>query len=155
AHRCEPAGEQRVVQRHVPPPGRGREEWQRNPEVLLARGVPMRGPHDAVVIGAGQAGLATGYHLQRAGLRFVLLEANRQAGGSWPRYYDGLTLFSPARYSGLPGLPFPGDPDRYPTRDEVVAYLHDYAAAFDLPVVADAKVQRVERSDSAFLLRTA
>lgn len=115
----------------------------------------MNDPYDAIVIGAGQAGLATGYHLKRAALRCVILEGARQLGGSWPRYYDGLTLFSPARYSSLPGLPFPGDPDGYPTRDEVVSYLREYGARFDLPVISDAKVQQVERSGSAFLLRTA
>ena len=77
---------------------------------------------DAIVIGGGQAGLAAGYHLQRAGLRFVILEAAEEATGSWKRYYDSLTLFSPARYSSLPGMRFPGNPDRYPTRDEVVVY---------------------------------
>src|SRR5688572_8908065 len=111
--------------------------------------------YDAIVIGAGQAGLATAWHLKRAALRFVILEADRQPGGSWPSYYDGLTLFSPARYSSLPGLSFPGDPDRYPRRDEVAAYLRDYAGRFDLPVICDAKVQHVERSDSAFVLHTA
>src|SRR5207249_4285573 len=84
-------------------------------------GTYMSDIYETIVIGAGQAGLATGYWLRQAGLRFVLLEADRQPGGSWPRYYDSLTLFSPARYSGLPGLPFPGDPERYPARDEVVS----------------------------------
>jgi putative flavoprotein involved in K+ transport len=119
-----------------------------------SQGGRMNDIYDAIVIGAGQAGLATGYHLKQAGLRFVILEAGRRPGGSWPRYYDSLTLFSPARYSGLPGLPFPGDPERYPTRDEVVSYLKDYARHFDLPVVSDAKVQEVERPQSVFLLRT-
>jgi putative flavoprotein involved in K+ transport len=115
----------------------------------------MSDPYDAIVIGAGQAGLATGYHLKQAGVRFLMLEADRQPGGSWPRYYDSLTLFSPARYSALPGLPFPGDPDRYPRRGEVVSYLRAYAAHFDLPVITDTKVHQVQRSGSLFLLRTA
>jgi putative flavoprotein involved in K+ transport len=115
----------------------------------------MNDPYDTIVIGAGQAGLATGYHLKQAGLRFVILEAEPRPGGAWPRYYDSLTLFSPARYSGLPGLPFPGDPDRYPTRDEVVAYLSEYAARFELPIVAGTRVQQVERSEAIFRLHTA
>jgi putative flavoprotein involved in K+ transport len=78
---------------------------------------------DALVVGAGQAGLAAGYHLKRAGLSFEILEARGEPGGSWPGYYDSLKLFSPARYSGLPGMPFPGSPDRYRARDEVVGYL--------------------------------
>jgi putative flavoprotein involved in K+ transport len=100
---------------------------------------------DALVVGAGQAGLAAGYHLKRAGLSFEILEAGGAPGGSWPGYYDSLTLFSPARYSGLPGMPFPGSPDRYPTRDEVVGYLRDYAEALGLPVLAGKRVLRAER----------
>ncbi|MFI8392995.1 flavin-containing monooxygenase [Streptomyces sp. NPDC085540] len=83
---------------------------------------------EAVVIGAGQSGLATAHALVGAGLRPVVLEASERAAGSWPRYYDSLTLFSPARFSALPGMPFGGNPDRYPHRDEVVAYLTAYAA---------------------------
>ncbi|MFE9172464.1 flavin-containing monooxygenase [Streptomyces kebangsaanensis] len=87
---------------------------------------------DVAVIGGGQSGLAAAHALLRHGLRPVVLEASEQAAGSWPRYYDSLTLFSPARYSSLPGVPFPGgDPDRYPHRDEVVDYLTAYAARLD------------------------
>jgi putative flavoprotein involved in K+ transport len=110
--------------------------------------------YDAIVIGAGQAGLAAGYHLRRAGLRFVLLEGADEPGGSWRRYYDSLTLFSPAAYSSLPGRPFPGDPDHYPRRDEVVAYLQDYARAFELPVVTGARVTAVERGAEGFRVAT-
>lgn len=106
--------------------------------------------YDAIVIGGGQAGLAAGYHLQRAGLRFVILEAGSEATGSWTRYYDSLKLFSPARYSSLPGMPFPGDPKRYPTRDEVVDYLRSYARHFHLPVVTSTRVERVECQDTIF-----
>jgi putative flavoprotein involved in K+ transport len=101
---------------------------------------------DALVVGAGQAGLAAGYHLKRAGLSFEILEARGEPGGSWQGYYDSLKLFSPARYSGLPGMPFPGSPDRYPARDEVVGYLRGYAEAFGLPVLAGKRVLRAERA---------
>lgn len=102
--------------------------------------------YDTLVIGAGQAGLAAGYYLQKAGLRFLILEASDEPGGSWPHFYDSLSLNSPARYSSLPGLPFPGQPDRYPQRDEAVAYLRSYAAHFALPIVTGARVIKVERS---------
>jgi putative flavoprotein involved in K+ transport len=108
---------------------------------------PRIGPTvlDALVIGAGRAGRAAGYHLKRAGLSFEILEARGEPGGSWPGYYDSLTLFSPARYSGLPGMPFPASPELYPARDEVVGYLRGYADAFGLPVLAGKRVLRAER----------
>lgn len=108
-----------------------------------------------VVIGAGQAGLAAGHHLRRRGERFAVLDAAEQAGGSWPGYYESLELFSPARHSALPGTPFPGEPGRYPHRDEVVAYLRDYAREQEIPVVPGARVTSVERGADGFVVRTA
>ena len=110
---------------------------------------------DALVIGAGQAGLAAGYHLRRADLSFAILEAGEEPGGSWPGYYESLTLFSPSRYSGLPGMPFPGPPDRYPTRDEVTVYLRRYAEVFGLPVLTGEPVLRTERAGAGFRVLTA
>jgi putative flavoprotein involved in K+ transport len=110
--------------------------------------------YDTIVIGAGQAGLATGYRLQQAGLRFLILEAGSEPGGSWPFFYDSLLLNSPARYSSLPGLPFPGDPAHYPRRDEAVAYLRDYAAHFHLPILTGVQVTGVERTRRRFRLTT-
>jgi putative flavoprotein involved in K+ transport len=109
---------------------------------------------DTLVIGAGQAGLAAGYHLQRAGHSFTILEASAQPGGSWPHYYESLRLFSPARFSSLPGLRFPGDPERYPARDEVIAYLRDYATHFQLPIVGNTRVARIIREHGLFAVQT-
>ncbi|GKQ41960.1 NAD(P)/FAD-dependent oxidoreductase [Streptomyces sp. A012304] len=106
---------------------------------------------DVAVIGGGQAGLATAHALLRCGLRPVVLEASDRAAGSWPRYYDSLTLFSPARYSSLPGMPFPGaDRDRHPHRDEVVAYLTAYAGRLDADIRTRRRVTSVRRAGSAF-----
>ena len=102
--------------------------------------------YDVLVVGGGQAGLAAGYHLQRTGLSFTILESAPDVGGSWPHYYDSLRLFSPAGRSSLPGFPFPGQAQHYPARDEVVAYLQAYARHFDLPVITGAAVARVERT---------
>jgi putative flavoprotein involved in K+ transport len=110
---------------------------------------------DTLVIGAGQAGLAAGSTLQRVGLMFALLEAGAAPTGSWPHYYESLTLFSPACFSSLPGLPFPGDPERYPHRDEVIAYLQLYARHFHLPVQTQSRVERVQRRGHAFHVETA
>ncbi|MFI9155430.1 flavin-containing monooxygenase [Streptomyces sp. NPDC053367] len=98
---------------------------------------------EAVVIGGGQSGLAAAHALARTGLKPVILEASDRAAGSWPYYYDSLTLFSPARFSALSGLPFGGDPDRYPHRDEVVAYLDRYAARLDAEIRTGHRVARV------------
>lgn len=111
---------------------------------------------DLVIVGAGQSGLATALEARRAGLEAVVLDAAEQAGGSWARHYDSLALFSPARYSALPGRPFPGDPERYPTRDDVVAYLRDYAAQFGPAVRLGERVETVHpRPDGGFQTRTA
>ena len=90
--------------------------------------------YDVVVIGAGQAGLAIGHFLGRQGRRFVILEAADSIASAWRSRWDSLVLFTSRRYDALPGLAFPGDPDGYPTRDEVIAYLERYAAHFQLPI---------------------
>lgn len=90
--------------------------------------------YDVLVIGGGQAGLALGYHLSRQGRSFLILDAAHLVGDAWRRRWDSLTLFTPARYSALPGLPFPGDPDHLPGKDEVADYLELYARTFALPI---------------------
>lgn len=114
----------------------------------------MSSVFDTVVIGGGQAGLAAGYWLQRAGFHFTIVEAGAQAAGSWPYYYDTLKLFSTARLSGLPGLPFPAENEHYPDRDAVARYLTTYAAHFGLPVVANTRVAGVTRDVRFFTLAT-
>ena len=99
------------------------------------------------VVGAGQAGLAMGYFLRRQGHRFVILERADSIGSAWRERWESLTLFTPRRYSALPGLPFPGDPDGYPTRDEVTAYLERYAETFELPIELSSEVTKLERGD--------
>jgi putative flavoprotein involved in K+ transport len=106
--------------------------------------------YDVVVIGAGQAGLAVGHFLAHQGRRFVLLEAADSVGAAWRTRWDSLRLFTPRRYCALPGLAFPGDPDGYPSRDEVIAYLGQYAAAFDMPVEVNSAVRSLTRADGRF-----
>ncbi|GAB2883051.1 ArsO family NAD(P)H-dependent flavin-containing monooxygenase [Streptomyces deserti] len=110
---------------------------------------------DVAVIGGGQSGLAAAHALRERGLRPVVLETSAQAAGSWPQYYDSLTLFSPARYSALPHAPFGGDGDRYPQRDEVVAYLTRLAQRLDAEIRLNTRVETVEADDGDFLVRTA
>ena len=108
--------------------------------------------YEVVVVGAGQAGLAIGRELARAGRRSVIVDAAPAVGAAWRERWDSLVLFTPRRYSGLPGLPFPGEPDGYPTRDEVVAYLERYASTFELPVRVDSPVRSVRASDDGRFL---
>jgi putative flavoprotein involved in K+ transport len=112
-------------------------------------GTPSRaaGDVEVAVIGAGQAGLAIGYLLNRQGRRFVILERASELAPAWRERWESLTLFTPRRYSALPGLTFPGDPDGYPTRDEVIAYLERYAKTFELPVELNSEVMRIDRGE--------
>ena len=83
-----------------------------------------------------------------------MLEAGPEPVGSWPHYYDSLTLFSPAAYSSLPGLRFPGDPQRYPHRDEVVDYLRRYADRLDADIRCGQRVLDVRSDNGGFAVRT-
>jgi putative flavoprotein involved in K+ transport len=112
------------------------------------------GHYDVVVVGAGQAGLAMGYHVARRGLRFTILERADSIGSAWRERWESLTLFTPRRYDSLPGLPFPGDPDGYPTRDEVIDYLERYAETFDLSIELETKAARLTQRDGTFVLET-
>ncbi|NES26997.1 SidA/IucD/PvdA family monooxygenase [Micromonospora terminaliae] len=108
-----------------------------------------------IIVGGGQSGLAAARAALDAGLRPVVLHRGAEPVGSWPDYYDSLTLFSPARYSTLPGMPFDGDPDRYPHRDEVVDYLRRYADALDVEIRTRTGVVAVHPGDSGgYLVRT-
>ncbi|MEV1330438.1 NAD(P)/FAD-dependent oxidoreductase [Micromonospora costi] len=98
---------------------------------------------DVAVVGGGQAGLAMAYCLRGTGLRVTVLEAADRLGAAWHRRWDSLRLFTPARYDGLPGLPFPGPAERHPGKDEVADYLAGYARRFDLPVRLGVRVERV------------
>jgi putative flavoprotein involved in K+ transport len=110
---------------------------------------------ETIVIGAGQAGLSLGYHLTRRGLPHLILEANDRVGDPWRRRWDSLRLFTPARFDSLPGLPFPAPGNTFPTKDEMAAYLEQYAAHFQLPVRTGAAVQELTRDGERFVVRTA
>ena len=108
-----------------------------------------------VVVGGGQAGLATGYYLQRAGLRpgqdFLILDSGTTPGGAWPHMWSDLRLFSPSSFSSLPGWMMPAWDDRtrgYPPRDHVVGYLSAYEQRYQLEVRRPCHVRTVTRADA-------
>jgi putative flavoprotein involved in K+ transport len=107
---------------------------------------------NTVVIGGGQAGLSVGYHLARRGVSFVILDASERVGDVWRGRWDSLRLFTPARFAGLDGKPFPAPPDSFPTKTDMGDYLEAYAAEFALPVRSGVRVDRVSRQGGKFLV---
>jgi putative flavoprotein involved in K+ transport len=107
-----------------------------------------------VIIGAGQAGLAAGYHLSRRNIPFLIVDAHPRIGDSWRNRWDSLRLFTAARYNGLPGMKFPGPMHRFPTKDEMGDYLESYAARFGLAVRTSFKVDRLSRQDGRYVVES-
>lgn len=109
---------------------------------------------ETLIIGAGQAGLSTGYHLRRRGRPLLIIDANPRIGDNWRQQWDTLRLYTPAKYDGLPGLAFPAARWHCPQKDEVGDYLERYALHFDLPVRTSTRVERLEaRPGGGYLAR--
>lgn len=125
--------------------GHGREDATRTPAPITER-------HEVIVIGGGQAGLSVGYHLQRHGVPFVILDARARIGDAWRERWDSLRLFTPRRFDALDGMPFPGVANDFPTKDEMADYLESYAARFRLPVRTGTRVDRLTRAGDRYLL---
>ena len=106
--------------------------------------------YDTVVIGGGQAGLTAGYYLAQQDEPFVILDANERVGDAWRKRWDSLRLFTPANFSRLPGLRFPGPNDA--TKDEFAGYLEEYAGRFELPVRTGVTVDRLSKPGESFLV---
>jgi putative flavoprotein involved in K+ transport len=107
---------------------------------------------DTVVVGGGQAGLATGYHLHKRGRSFVILDAGARVGDSWRSRWPSLRLYSPAKLDGLPGMPFPAPRESWPTAGEFADYLESYAARFELPVRSGIRVDRLSKDGDSFVV---
>jgi putative flavoprotein involved in K+ transport len=112
----------------------------------------MSDRYDVIVVGGGQAGLAVGHFLVQQGREFKILEAADVPAAAWRARWDSLVLFTPVRYDSLPGLAFPGDPDSYPGRDAVVAYLEEYARHFELPVELNSRVRALRQNGGGYLV---
>jgi putative flavoprotein involved in K+ transport len=105
-----------------------------------------------MVIGGGQAGLAVGYHLAKRNLPFLILDANHRIGDAWRKRWDSLRLFTPARYAGMPGFPFPAQGDSFPTKEQMADYLESYAERFQLPVQTGVTVDKLSKQGDRFVV---
>jgi putative flavoprotein involved in K+ transport len=109
---------------------------------------------DVVVIGAGQSGLATGYHLAKQGLNFLILDSASEVGSVWKARWDSLKLFTPAQYSNLPGMDLSLARDTYPTKNDIASYLRSYASEFDLPIRSDSRVTSLRKTSDGYAIET-
>ena len=107
-----------------------------------------------VVIGAGQAGLSVGYCLAARGIPFVILEAHARIGDSWRQRWESMRLFTPAKFDGLVGMPFPAPAFSFPTKDEMADYVESYARTFNLPVRTSTRVERLSRDGADYIVDT-
>jgi putative flavoprotein involved in K+ transport len=107
---------------------------------------------NTLVIGGGQAGLSTGYHLKQLGVPFLILDAADRVGDVWRKRWDSLRLFTPAKFAGLDGMPFPASPNSFPTKDDMADFLERYARTFALPVRSGVRVERLSRQGDGFLV---
>jgi putative flavoprotein involved in K+ transport len=116
--------------------------------------VGCHGAHDVVIAGAGAAGLSVAAMLARRGVEPLLLEREAQVGMSWARRYDSLKLNTPRLLSSMPRYRMPRGYGRWPGRDDLVEYLRAYVRNLGLRVQHGAEVQRIDRADSGWLVRT-
>ncbi len=109
---------------------------------------------EAIIVGAGQAGLSTAYELRRQGVDCVVLESQPRVGDQWRRRWDSLQLFTPARLSGLPGFRFPAPDMSYPTKDRMADFLESYVRTASLPVRTGSKAVSMHRSNDEYVIDT-
>lgn len=114
----------------------------------------MSEPINTIVIGGGQAGLATGYHLSQLGVDHVILDENEEVGAAWRNRWASLRLFTPGKYNSLPGLAYPGPPRSFPGKDDIADYLQTYAARFELPFRNGVRVERVTANGNDYIVET-
>ena len=107
---------------------------------------------NTIIIGGGQAGLATGYYLKQKNSDFIILDENKDTGAIWRNRWDSLKVFTPAQFNGLPGIPFPGGKGYMATKNEVADYLKNYKQEFDLPVLYNTKANKLSKEGNQFII---
>lgn len=109
---------------------------------------------DAIIVGAGPAGLACAVTMRAAGLNVAVLEKSDRVGDVWRHHYDRLHLHTDRKRSGLPGMAMPKTFPVYPSREQMVSYLEDYAARFDIRPVFNTTVSRLQRDGAHWRAET-
>ena len=109
--------------------------------------------YDVIIVGGGQAALSVAYFLRRINRSVLILDAEDAGGGAWQHGWDSLRLFSPANWSSIAGWPMPSSGEQYPSRDQVVSYLRQYEARYNLAVQRPVLVTAVERRDHGFAVK--
>jgi putative flavoprotein involved in K+ transport len=107
---------------------------------------------NTIVIGGGQAGLATGYYLGQRRANYVILDQYNRTGESWRNRWDSLHLFTPSQNNNLPGMKFPKPDFYFPTKDETADFLEAYARHFSLPIRFGVRVEKLQRNETGFQL---
>lgn len=110
--------------------------------------------YDTIVIGAGQAGLATAFYLKKIKHNFLIIDKGKEVGESWNNRYDSLVLFTPRMYNALPGLTLEGERHGFPTKDEIVKYLKQYVKEFELPIQFQTEVVKMQHQEGIFTIET-
>jgi thioredoxin reductase len=110
---------------------------------------------DAIIVGAGPAGLACAGTMRAAGLDVTVFEKAGDVGAAWRRHYDRLHLHTDRNHSGLPGMAMSRDYPAYPSREQMIAYLESYAARFEIKPVFDTAVSRLCRDGAQWRADTA
>lgn len=105
-----------------------------------------------IVIGGGQSGLSAAHYLSQAGDNFLILDAGARSGDAWRNRWDSLRLFTPAKFSCLPGMKFPADDFSFPSKDEAAGYLDGYARELNPPIRYNTRVDSLVRAEDGFLV---
>ena len=109
--------------------------------------------HPVLIVGAGPAGLATAYELSRRGIPYRLFERGPSLGTSWVNAYDSLRLHTGRHMSTLPGVGYRNGTPLFPTRDQFVGYLNDYADRASLRVESGSEVTGLRREGDEWIAK--
>ena len=109
---------------------------------------------DFIIIGAGQAGLAIAYYLNKQNANYLIIDANSDVGAPWIKRWDSLTLFTPTEFNHLPGMNFPHKKGHYANKYEVAKYLKTYVDKFNIPIKFNQKITELKKNENHFILKS-